>query len=384
VPSAIGARFALERGSGPQSVPVLPALVGAVVGVLGIVGALTFADGIDDATSNPVRFGAFAELEAYVGFNGQDGVPMEPVLEQIAADRDVVAVNDDRTGVAQVGSVDLALFTLDPVEEAPPIVMLEGSLPASSGEVALAPTTADEIGVAVGDTFDLTGAKATVPMTVSGLAFVPEGPHNDYDSGAWVTPGGFDDLTEAFKFHFIDVTVREGADVAAVLERVNHDVAEGLGFPEGTELLAHRSLPSRIAELKELNRLPMFLAGFLGLLAITAVGHAVATAVRRRRHDLAVLRAIGLTRWQTRRIALTQATVLALVGLVLGIPLGVALGRSLWRSVADSTPVFHVAPLAVLALALIAPIAVLLANLLAAWPSQRAASLRVGHVLRTE
>ena len=54
-----GSRFALERGSGPQSVPVLPALVGSVVGVVGIVGALTFADGIDDATSHPERFGMY-------------------------------------------------------------------------------------------------------------------------------------------------------------------------------------------------------------------------------------------------------------------------------------------------------------------------------------
>jgi ABC-type antimicrobial peptide transport system permease subunit len=106
--------------------------------------------------------------------------------------------------------------------------------------------------------------------------------------------------------------------------------------------------------------------------------------VRRRRRDLAVLRAIGMTRWQSRSIALSQAVVLALVGVVFGVPLGMALGRSLWRSVAESTPVLHVAPLALLAVVLIAPIAVGLAMLLAAWPSQRAASMRVGHVLRTE
>jgi hypothetical protein len=26
------------------------------------------------------------------------------------------------------------------------------------------------------------------------VAFVPTGPHNDYDQGAWLTPGGFDRL----------------------------------------------------------------------------------------------------------------------------------------------------------------------------------------------
>ena len=75
VPVAVGSRFALERGSGPQSVPVLPALVGSVVGVVGIVAALTFADGVDDATSHPERFGMYAELESFLGFNGEDFVP---------------------------------------------------------------------------------------------------------------------------------------------------------------------------------------------------------------------------------------------------------------------------------------------------------------------
>jgi hypothetical protein len=35
--------------------------------------------------------------------------------------------------------------------------------------------------------------------------------------------------------------------------------------------------------------LPVVLAGFLGLLAVGTVGHALASAVRRRRYDLAVL-----------------------------------------------------------------------------------------------
>jgi ABC-type antimicrobial peptide transport system permease subunit len=117
---------------------------------------------------------------------------------------------------------------------------------------------------------------------------------------------------------------------------------------------------------------------------VAAVGHAVATAVRRRRRDLAVLRALGVTRWESRAIVLIQGTVLAIVGLALGVPLGLALGRTLWRSVADTTPVEYLPPVAVWALVLVGPVAIVAANLLAAWPSQRAASMRVAQVLRTE
>jgi hypothetical protein len=52
--------------------------------------------------------------------------------------------------------------------------------------------------------------------------------------------------------------------------------------------------------------------------------------------------------------------------------------------VAETTPVIHITPVAVITLILIAPVALLLAWLLATVPSHRAASLRVGQVLRTE
>jgi ABC-type lipoprotein release transport system permease subunit len=383
-PVAIGTRFALERGTGPQSVPVLPALIGSIIGVMGIVGALTFADGIDDATSHPERFGRFAELEAFFGFNGEDFLPADDLVEALAEVDGVSSVNDDRSAVAEVGPVDVSTFTLDPVDAAPPIVMIDGVLPSAPDEVALAPTSADRIGVGVGDTFELTGAASTAEVRVTGLAFVPEGPHNEYDSGAWLTGEGSDRIVGGFKFHIADITLEEGADPSSVLARIDEEVGPAVGAADLTDVVSLRGPSSRSGELEKLQRLPLLLAAFLGVLAVTAVGHAVATAVRRRRRDLAVLRAIGFTRWQARSIALTQAVVLALVGVVFGVPLGLALGRSLWRSVAESTPVLLVSPMALVAVLLITPIAVGIAMLLAAWPSQRAASMRVGQVLRTE
>ena len=75
---------------------------------------------------------------------------------------------------------------------------------------------------------------------------------------------------------------------------------------------------------------------------------------------------------------------LAVVGLIFGVPLGLALGRSVWRAVADYTPLQYAPPMAVWALALIAPAALLLSNLLAALPGHRAARLRIAHILRAE
>jgi DNA-directed RNA polymerase subunit N (RpoN/RPB10) len=65
------------------------------------------------------------------------------------------------------------------------------------------------------------------------------------------------------------------------------------------------------AELRVIRTFPIFLAGFLAVLAVVAVTHTLATAVRRRRHDMAVLRAVGLTRWQCRSAVVTHAVVIA-------------------------------------------------------------------------
>jgi hypothetical protein len=387
VPVAIGSRFALERGRGSQAVPVVPALVGSIVGVVGVVAALTFSAGVSDVAAHPERFGQVADLRAFVGFNGEDFVPSHDAAVAIAADPDVLVVNDTRQAVADAGADDVPVFVLDPVDEPLPVVLTAGRMPARADEVLLTPGSAADAGMGVGDRIELTGnTDLTRPFLVSGLAFVPEGPHNTYDEGAWMPKEPFDDLFEGFKFHIIDVVLRTGADPAAVAARIGAGMAETTGAPTEAfaDFLEPPDPPSRLEELQRIAELPRYLAAFLALLAVAAVGHAVATAVRRRRHDLAVLRALGVTRLDTRVTVLVQATVLAIVGLVVGVPLGLALGRTLWRSVADSTPLAYVPPLAVLVLVAIGPAALLAANLLAALPSQRAASLRVAHVLRTE
>jgi hypothetical protein len=219
-------------------------------------------------------------------------------------------------------------------------------------------------------------------LTVSGIGFVPTGPHNTYDDGGWVTPGGFAALFAGFKFHQMQVQLRPGVDVTAAADRLSHAVGAALGTDP---LPLTPPVPmAEVAQIRDVQVLPVVLGAFLAALALGAVGHALATAVRRRRHDLAVLRAHGMTRWQARGVVVTQASVLAVTGLLFGIPLGIALGRTLWALVADITPLKYQAPVAVLALLLVVPVVVVAANTLAAWPGHQAARLRIGHVLRAE
>jgi hypothetical protein len=266
-----------------------------------------------------------------------------------------------------------------------PTVLTEGRMPRRPDEIVLAPSSAAALGAGTGSTITATGRGGSVSdsLTVTGIGFVPYGPHNNYDEGGWLTPAGYDELVDGFKFHVALVALRPGVDAAAVQERLEGAAAAAVGSPEPVSLERTEPL-TEAAQLRNVEVLPVVLGGFLALLAVGAVGHALATAVRRRRHDVAVLRALGMTRRQSRGVVITQATVLAAVGLLFGLPLGLAVGRALWRFVADITPLQYAAPLAVLALVLAVPVAVLVANALAAWPGRQAARLRIAHVLRAE
>lgn len=374
VPVVVGSRFALEPGSGSASIPVRPALFGVVFGVLGIVAVFTFANGIDDTIGDPARFGQTWDLAMFLGINGQDFAPVDDIETALASDDDIAVVNNTRLDVAQLGDIAVSLETLDPVADSLDVVLTKGALASGPGEVTLAPNSAKAAGLDVGDTVTVSGSKGEVELTVTGLGFTYPSPHNNYSTGGWVTAETYDSLFDGFKFHMIVLDLAPGADVNMVAARLGE---------QGMDVTPNSPLPES-RQLQQVQAIPWFLAGFLTLLAIGAVGHALATAVRRRQHDLAVLRAVGMTRPQSRGVVVTQATTLALVGLAVGVPLGIALGRTVWRYVADITPVYYVPPVSWLALVLVVPAVLLIANLLAVRPSSRAARLRLGEILRTE
>ncbi len=310
------------------------------------------------------------------------------MLRAVAADRDVTGVDDARIAGAQSGDVSIESFTYAPVGgKRPAVVLTAGGMPTSQDGIVLAPTTAQELHAGLGSVVRLTGGTTTVKaVRVTGIGFVPEGPHNGYADGAWITPAGyhriFGGANYAFKFHAATVSLRPGADVQAVARRLN---AAAAAIPGGKVFTFTPPLPPpELQEINDLELLPLALSAFLALLAVSAVGHALSIAVRRRRHDLAVLRALGMTRRQARLVVTTQASLLAVIGLLFGVPLGIALGRDIWGTVAGFTPLAYHPPVALLTLLLIGPAALLAANALAAWPQQRAARLHAGQILRSE
>jgi ABC-type lipoprotein release transport system permease subunit len=386
-PVVVGSRFALESGRGRAGVPVRPAMLGAAAGVLGIVAAFTFASGVDDAATNPARFGQTFQLLGYLGLASEDFVP-PPVAalarSVVVHSPDVQAELDAKLAIATAngGNTSIALYRYAPVRRPLTVVLASGRMPAAANEVVLAPRSAAALHAGTGDSVTLT-ADRPADLVVTGIGFAPQGPHNTYADGGWLTPSGYDRIFHGFQYHEVLIALRPGVSPTAAAARIrNRLIAANKGFSDFTFDFA--ATPAQVSQIRQVRVLPVVLGAFLALLALGAVGHALATAVRRRAADFAILRVLGMTRQQTRAVVVTQASVLAVVGLLVGVPVGVAAGRAVWRVVAEGTPVQYAAPIAAATLAIIVPAALFAANLLAAWPAHRAARLRIADVLRAE
>ncbi len=374
-PSAVtGLRMAFEPGHGRTRVPVRSALLGAVIGTVGVVGALTFASSLDRLVATPARWGWNWDLLP-------DAVDGD--LDRFAADPDIAEVGQVVHTFVQVEGEGLQGFAVEPRKGTPWLSVLDGRQPADAGEVVLGRDLLGRLDKEVGDTVALSpsSGRQDEPLSyeVVGTAVFPTFETEAFAGGAGFTPEGLarvglsDDLSRR-----TILTFRPGVDEPAALERLTD--AYDNRFP----VYARPNRPGDVANLAQVDRLPWLLAGFLATLAVAVVAHALVVGVRRRRRDLAVLRAVGFRGGQTRSAVAWQATSLALVGVVVGLPLGVAVGRWAWTLVADGLGVLDDPSVPVVALVLVPVAALGVANLAAALPAHRAATMSPAAVLRSE
>ena len=118
--------------------------------------------------------------------------------------------------------------------------------------------------------------------------------------------------------------------------------------------------------------------------AVVALGLTLVSSVRRRRTDLALLKALGFTKRQLAGAIAWQASVAVGIGCVIGIPLGIALGRFLWDLFVDQISAVPDPTVPAVSIVLIAVAALVLANVVAAVPGRLAARTPTAQLLRSE
>jgi len=120
------------------------------------------------------------------------------------------------------------------------------------------------------------------------------------------------------------------------------------------------------------------------VLALLTITHLLITSVRRRRRDIAVLRAVGFSRRQVRAAVAWQSATLMAVSLAIGLPAGLIVGRQIWLLLTRQLGVLPVLYLPVATLGLLVVAAVPLAVAIAAWPGEAAARISPALALRAE
>jgi hypothetical protein len=386
----VGATMAFDQRRGGVDVAVRPAVIGAVVGVLGVVGALTIDHGLRDTLAHPERAGV--TWDASVVPKSADYLPrgVKPdLLARVAAVPGVRAVADVDRLVVDVNGVGVPGFTVrsETATDAPvSFTNISGHAPAKVDEAAIGPSTQRDLHVAVGDVVTVGPNHRRVRIT--GRALFPTDVHAAFDQGIWLTAAGWDaavppneipgDIHASRAESVLAVRFAAGVDHGQAIARL------GTALGDSVDGVTPVEQPAELVNLRNVQRLPGLLAAFLALLAIAALTYVLVAISRARARDFAVLRALGFTRGQSRLVVGAQSTAITLVGLVLGIPIGVILGRVAWRLISERVPLQEVAPVAGIALVLIVPLALVGANLLAAWPARRVARLRVAEVLRAE
>ncbi|HEV8223548.1 MAG TPA: FtsX-like permease family protein [Streptosporangiaceae bacterium] len=142
--------------------------------------------------------------------------------------------------------------------------------------------------------------------------------------------------------------------------------------------------PVEVINFGQVQNLPLILGGSFGVLALLTITHLLITSVRRRRRDIAVLRAVGFSRQQVRAAVAWQSATLMAVSLAVGIPAGLITGRQIWLLLTRQLGVLPAAAMPAVALALLVVAAVPVAVAIAAWPGEAAARISPALALRAE
>ena len=193
---------------------------------------------------------------------------------------------------------------------------------------------------------------------------------------------------------FARVRLRPGASQAS-LRAISRRLTQMLNSPrvlaatsgssvaDTVDLLAAQR-PAETANYRSMGAMPTVLAGGLAAGAVAALGLTLVASVRRRRRDFALLKTLGFTRRQIAAAVAWQSTVIVTAGLVIGVPLGIAGGRWLWLLFARQLSAVPDPVIPAVSITLAAAAALILANLVAAVPGQRAARTPTATVLRAE
>ena len=304
--------------------------------------------------------------------SGWDTVPLGAGQAAAAAPGVLLSssIRDDQAQLLGGGEVQVSGVDPATIGKAYKFEWLEGS-PAALTALATGDAVVREGDGHIGDTLTfLTPAGTNVKTVVRGVYRK----HSDLDQllgQVVLSQAAFD---SSFPRPGDKLTLVQ-ADSTAALERAL------AAYPDAKLQTGDEFITNWTAWLHDVMNLFYVLLALSVIVSLFGMVNTLVLAVFERTRELGMLRAVGMTRRQARRMIRQESVITALIGAALGLPLGVGLAALVTQSLAEFGVTFS---LPVLTLAVFTVVAVIAGVLAAIAPARRAARLNVLEALQYE
>ncbi len=337
-----------RRSIGARIGRLLAIAIAILVGVAFVVGSFVLADSLRKTFSDlftqiseevDLEVRSTVAFEQGGGTQERDPIPAE-LADQIAAVEGVAAIEPLLLRYAQLVDKDGNAIT---TQGAPTFgtawtgaaslsgleIKGEGQAPSGPDQIAIDAATAEREDYVVGDTIEVITDVGRATYTITALVGLGD---SDGFAGAtlaaWDVPTASAALGAGGFYDGVDVAVGEGTDVAAVQARLERTL------PDGTEVVTRDVL---IAEGE--GDVGTFIDAFQSVLLAFAFVTAFVSAflinnvfqitIGQRLRELALLRAVGASGRQVRRMIYVEALIMAALATALGIVAGIFVARGL-------------------------------------------------------
>ncbi len=170
----------------------------------------------------------------------------------------------------------------------------------------------------------------------------------------------------------------QGADADALQKKADAAVAD---FPTAETMTIDTFKKDQLKQVDQLVGLIYALLSLSVIVALLGIINTLALSVFERTRELGLLRAVGMSRRQVRRMVRAESVITAAIGALLGVVLGVAFAALVSRPLADEGFLFRIPFGQLIVLVIVAALAGVLA---AIPPARRAAKVDVLRAVTTE
>ncbi len=374
---------------GRRAGPDMAVLAGAVVAIAAGSTAIVFGANLSSLVDRPAAYGWPWDVTTIsgAGYGDTDVTAVEASLAQPEVQGQVADVSyfafDSSTFLGPDAMPVLYGFA-NAVDT--PFPILEGRAALRAGEAVIGSRTAAAFGLAIGDQLIASSVPfEEVPVTIVGIAVLPSvGPfiadRTGLGTGAFILIDA--DVVSDSPAAFVGIRLTDGTSVPEFVDALGATDAWDTG---GAPVLMHTGpvRPPEIVNVSDEQAAPIVLGGILVAGLAIGLSLSIATSVRDRRRELAVLRALGFGDADLHASVRWHAATVAAIGVVIGAPLGAVFGRLMWRKFAEQLGVSADASVPLVWLALLAAATIALALLAAQPPSRAASRVAVADVLHS-